>query len=157
PHAPMTPGMPMSPSGPPAPPVGSRPPPAPPFFPPSSPDGPPTMAKRNEQSVHTVRQLIDTIAIPRLTLTIERERGVFASRNVVFDGDLCRIGTHSSNDLVLGDPAVSRFHCRLVREDGGWRVRDTGSLNGTKLDGVRIRDADLTSEGGLLALGDSLV
>ena len=42
-----------------------------------------------------------------------------------------------------------------MREDGGWRVRDTGSLNGTKLDGVRIRDADLPPEGALLALGDS--
>jgi len=115
------------------------------------------MAKRRDQSVHTVRQLIDTIAIPRLTLTIERERGAIAARSVVFDGDICRIGTHSSNDLVLADPAVSRFHCRLVREDGGWRVRDTGSLNGTKLDNVRIRDADLTAEGGTLALGDSLV
>ncbi len=115
------------------------------------------MAKRRDQSIHTVRQLIDTIAIPRLTLTIERERGAVVARSVVFDGDLCRIGTHSSNDLVLTDPAVSRFHCRLVREDGGWRVRDTGSLNGTRLDNVRIRDADLTADGGVIALGDSIV
>jgi DNA-binding NtrC family response regulator len=115
------------------------------------------MVKRNEQSVHTVRQLIDTIAIPRLTLSVERERGAFSARTAIHDGDLCRIGTHSSNDVVLADPAVSRFHCRLVREDGGWRVRDTGSLNGTRLDGVRIRDADLPVEGALLAVGDSLV
>ena len=115
------------------------------------------MAKRREQSIHTVRQLIDTIAIPRLTLAIERERGVAAQRAVVFDGDICRMGTHSSNDLVLADPAVSRFHCRLSREDGGWRLRDTGSLNGTKLDGVRIRDADLPPEGALISLGDSVV
>src|SRR5208337_3560842 len=104
------------------------------FFPDNShpADEPPTMAKRREQSIHTVRQLIDTIAIPRLMLGIERERGAPAARTLVFDGDLCRIGTHSSNDLVLADPAVSRFHCRLARDDGGWRVRDTGSLTGTK-------------------------
>jgi DNA-binding NtrC family response regulator len=155
-HAPATPGMPMSPSNPatPVPPVGRSPGS---FFPPTAPEGPPTMAKRRDQSIHTVRQLIDTIAIPRLTLTIERERGAVVARSVVFDGDLCRIGTHSSNDLVLTDPAVSRFHCRLVREDGGWRVRDTGSLNGTRLDNVRIRDADLTADGGVIALGDSIV
>jgi DNA-binding NtrC family response regulator len=130
-----------------------------PFFPDSPPDEPPTKAKHREQSVHTVRQLIDTIAIPRLTLAVEREKGAMASKSLVFDGDLCRIGTHSSNDLVLADPAVSRFHCRLVREDGGWRVRDTGSLNGTRLDGVRIRDADLatTPEGSVISLGDSIV
>ena len=101
------------------------------------------MLKRDEQSVATVRQLIDTVAIPRLSLTVERESGKATSRTVLYDGDLCRIGTHSSNDLVLQDPAVSRFHCRLVREEGAWRVRDWGSLNGTRLESVRIRDADL--------------
>ena len=46
-------------------------------------------------------------------------------------------------------PMVSRFHCRLVREEGVWRLRDSGSMNGTKLEGVRVRDADLT-DGGVL-------
>ncbi len=116
----------------------------------------PTVAKRTDTSIHTVRQLIDTVAIPRLTLTVERENGQFVQRSVIHDGDLCRIGTHTSNDLVVNDPAVSRFHCRLVREDGGWHVRDTGSLNGTKVDGVRIRDADLPVDGAL-TVGDSIV
>ena len=114
------------------------------------------MLRRDEQSVATVRQLIDTVAIPRLALTVEREGGKLTSRTVIYDGDLCRIGTHSSNDLVLGDPAVSRFHCRLVREEGAWRVRDWGSLNGTKLETVRIRDADLSADA-TLSLGDSTV
>src|ERR1700691_4247918 len=127
--------------------------PKPPSFFPSAPDGPPTMLKRDEQSVATVRQLIDTVAIPRLSLTVEREGGKATSRTVLYDGDLCRIGTHSSNDLVLQDPAVSRFHCRLVREEGAWRVRDWGSLNGTKLETVRIRDADPPVDA-TLTLGD---
>jgi transcriptional regulator with AAA-type ATPase domain len=130
--------------------------PKPPSFFPAAGDGPPTMLKRDEQSVATVRQLIDTVAIPRLQLTVERESGKATSRTVLYDGDLCRIGTHSSNDLVLQDPAVSRFHCRLVREEGAWRVRDWGSLNGTKLETVRIRDADLPVDA-TLALGDSIV
>ncbi len=57
---------------------------------------------------------------------------------------------------MLQDPAVSRFHCRLVREEGAWRVRDWGSLNGTRLEDVRIRDADLPADA-TLALGDSIV
>jgi transcriptional regulator with GAF, ATPase, and Fis domain len=114
------------------------------------------MLKRDEQSVATARQLIDTVAIPRLSLTVEREAGKPSSRTVLYDGDLCRIGTHSSNDLVLQDPAVSRFHCRLVREEGAWRARDWGSLNGTKLEGMRIRDADLPPDV-TLTLGNSAV
>jgi DNA-binding NtrC family response regulator len=106
--------------------------------------------------VATARQLVDIVSIPRLSLTVSHEAGKPVSRDVLFDGDMCRIGTHSSNDLVLADPAVSRFHCRLIREEGAWRVRDWGSLNGTRVDGVRIRDADL-SDGATLALGDSQV
>jgi DNA-binding NtrC family response regulator len=75
---------------------------------------------------------------------------------VVIDGDTFRIGAHSSNDVVLQDPAVSRFHCRLVLEDGVWRARDWSSLNGTRLDGIRMRDADLPADA-TLAMGDSLL
>ncbi len=113
-------------------------------------------AREPAQTLHTVRQLGETVAVPRVTLTIEREGGIATQRTIVHDGDLCKIGSHASNDIVLRDPMVSRFHCRLVREDGMWRLRDSGSMNGTRLDQVRVRDADLAGEG-VLHLGDSIV
>ena len=96
------------------------------------------------------------MAVPRISLSVEREGGMPVQRTIVHDGDLCKIGSHASNDIVLRVPMVSRFHCRLVREDGLWRLRDSGSMNGTKLDGVRVRDADVI-EGGVLNIGDSVV
>ena len=108
------------------------------------------------QTIHTVRQLIETVSIPRLTLQVEREGGIGTQRAVVHDGDVCKIGSHASNDVVLRDPMVSRFHCRLVREDGIWTLRDSGSMNGTMLNGVRLRDGDVGTEG-VLAIGDSIV
>jgi DNA-binding NtrC family response regulator len=105
------------------------------------------------QTIHTVRQLIETVAIPRVTLTVEREGGISVQRTIVHDGDTCKIG---SNDIVLRDPMVSRFHCRLVREDGMWRLRDSGSMNGTAINGVRVRDADLGNEG-VLQIGESVL
>jgi DNA-binding NtrC family response regulator len=108
------------------------------------------------QTIHTVRQLIETVSIPRLTLQVEREGGIGTQRAVVHDGDVCKIGSHASNDVVLRDPMVSRFHCRLVREDGIWTLRDSGSMNGTTLNGVRLRDGDVGTEG-VLAIGDSIV
>ena len=78
------------------------------------------------------------------------------ARGFVHQGEVCRIGTHSSNHLVLRDPAVSRFHCKLTRDGSIWRVQDNGSLNGTTLDGVRIRDAELAAEG-VISLGDSQI
>lgn len=108
------------------------------------------------RTIHTDRQLLETIAVPRISLAVEREGGMQVQRMLLHDGDLCKIGSHASNDLVLRDPMVSRFHCRLVREDGLWRLRDSGSMNGTKLDGVRVRDADIV-DGGVLVMGDSIV
>src|SRR5690348_10262790 len=80
--------------------------------------------------------------VPRIELCVEREAGKSAERVVVVEGELVRIGSHASNDVVITDPMVSRFHCQIVRGAGGFRVLDTSSLNGTRLGGVRVRDAD---------------
>jgi transcriptional regulator with GAF, ATPase, and Fis domain len=66
--------------------------------------------------------------------------------------DACSIGHHESNDLVIEDPTVSRFHCEVKIEGGGARVRDLESRNGTVLDGVTVFDARLR-DGSLLKIG----
>jgi transcriptional regulator with GAF, ATPase, and Fis domain len=66
--------------------------------------------------------------------------------------ETCRLGTHASNDVVIDDPTVSRFHCELVIERGGVRIRDTDSRNGTVVDGMRVFDAILRP-GSVLELG----
>lgn len=40
------------------------------------------------------------------------------------------VGRHSSCDVRLPLPDVSRRHCKLHFEDGKWWVQDCGSLNG---------------------------
>jgi two-component system response regulator GlrR len=67
-------------------------------------------------------------------------------------GEVFAIGSHARNDLVIGDPTVSRFHCELRVEKQGVRVRDLGSRNGTVVDGVRADDAFLKS-GSLVKIG----
>ncbi len=66
------------------------------------------------------------------------------------------IGTHASNDVVLEDPTVSRFHCELrITAGNAWLV-DLGSKNGTVVDGVRVREAEL-KQGSLVRLGHSVL
>jgi DNA-binding NtrC family response regulator len=105
----------------------------------------------------TTPVLSGAIQIPRIELTVEREAGELCSRSVVIEGDHVRIGSHPSNDLVLTDPLVSRFHCQLSRTSSGWKMVDTGSLNGTRLGGIRTRDADLELPECRLDLGASKV
>jgi ABC-type multidrug transport system ATPase subunit/pSer/pThr/pTyr-binding forkhead associated (FHA) protein/ABC-type multidrug transport system permease subunit len=54
------------------------------------------------------------------------------------------IGRDASNDVVLADPNVSRFHAEVARlGDGRVAIRDLGSRNGTRVDGELVRSAVL--------------
>ncbi|MFT3767731.1 MAG: sigma 54-interacting transcriptional regulator [Minicystis sp.] len=98
-----------------------------------------------------------TVTVPRLELRVERENGQPASRSIVLDGEFFRIGSHPVNNLVIDDRLVSRFHFSLTRTETGFRITDTGSLNGTRVGGVRVRDADLPLPECSIEIGDSLV
>jgi DNA-binding NtrC family response regulator len=79
-----------------------------------------------------------------------------AARAAVQEGDVFRIGTHPSNDLVLEDRSVSRFHCRIVRAPIGWRLEDVGSSNGTHINGLRVLGAVLPPEA-IVTLGQTRI
>jgi adenylate cyclase len=49
------------------------------------------------------------------------------------------VGRRDSCDIALRFPNVSSRHCELEFLDGYWMVRDLGSSNGTKVNGVRVR------------------
>ena len=49
------------------------------------------------------------------------------------------VGRRDSCDIALRFPNVSSRHCELELVDGYWLVRDLGSSNGTKVNGVRVR------------------
>ncbi|MCC7540140.1 MAG: sigma 54-interacting transcriptional regulator [Deltaproteobacteria bacterium] len=81
-----------------------------------------------------------------------------ASRGAVFTSASSRatIGSAPSNDVVLDDRTVSRFHCEIRLEPGGARLRDLDSRNGTLVDGVRANDVWLR-DGSLLRVGRSVL
>src|SRR5437660_11784321 len=52
--------------------------------------------------------------------------------------ELLRIGRLEALEIVLDVNSVSRYHAEIRATDRGWRVRDLGSTNGTRLNGVRL-------------------
>jgi putative nucleotidyltransferase with HDIG domain len=52
--------------------------------------------------------------------------------------ELLRIGRLEPLEIVLDDASVSRYHAEVRVTDRGWRVRDLGSTNGTRLNGVKL-------------------
>jgi pSer/pThr/pTyr-binding forkhead associated (FHA) protein len=53
------------------------------------------------------------------------------------------VGRHSSADVRLPLPDVSRRHCRFVYHHGTWQVFDLASLNGIFVNGVKVTQATL--------------
>ncbi len=48
------------------------------------------------------------------------------------------LGRHPECDVPLAHRSISSRHCELQRIDGFWRVRDLGSSNGTRVNGIAI-------------------
>ncbi len=72
----------------------------------------------------------------------------------IVGSEIARVGTADGNDLVLSDRTVSRFHCELSLRGNTIILRDCGSTNGTIIDGVRVREAEVPP-GTLVRLGSS--
>ena len=71
------------------------------------------------------------------------KRGPNAGSRFVLDQETTHVGRHPESDIFLDDITVSRRHAEIVRQGGGYSVRDVGSLNGTYLNRERIEDARL--------------
>jgi hypothetical protein len=63
-----------------------------------------------------------------------------------------RVGRLPDNDIVFNDPRVSRHHAQLMEQNGRWILRDTGSTNGTAINGKIVREAALRP-GDAISLG----
>jgi DNA-binding NtrC family response regulator len=87
---------------------------------------------------------------------IEVISGPDAGKTIVRDAGTVVVGSHADVDLVLTDPAVSRYHLELRLLTEGVLAVDLGSTNGTKVGGVRI-DRVLIPPGGTVRLGHTHV
>jgi pSer/pThr/pTyr-binding forkhead associated (FHA) protein len=71
---------------------------------------------------------------------------VFESQHII------QIGRLESNDIVIVDPLVSRYHAVLVRKDGDWVVVSLGR-HGTLVDGESVEATAQLGDAGIIRLG----
>lgn len=66
------------------------------------------------------------------------------------------VGRVSTNDIVLDDPSVSRFHGYLQHDErkDTWSLTDAGSQNGTQVNGKRIEGHQPIESGATLQFGE---
>lgn len=92
----------------------------------------------------------------QLWLKFKDENG--DGQRLTVEGESFTVGRHSENDLIIADSRLSREHIRIKRADGEITVSDSGSSNGTtingeKLDGQKhLKDKDVLDLGGGLRI-----
>ena len=65
------------------------------------------------------------------------------------------LGRAATNRIVLKDDLCSREHAEVRFADGAWRVRDLGSLNGTRVNDARLDSEQTLEPGDEVQLGRS--
>jgi len=89
---------------------------------------------------------LDDVAVESLpfgSALLVVKRGPNAGSRFLLDKDVTTVGRHPESDIFLDDVTVSRRHAEFQRHDGGFSVRDVGSLNGTYLNRERIEESPL--------------
>jgi Nif-specific regulatory protein len=75
---------------------------------------------------------------PSAFLVARRDDG-FGDVFPLHNGTRYTLGRAPTNRVVLRDDLCSREHAEVFAVEGGWHVRDLGSLNGTHLNGEQLR------------------
>jgi hypothetical protein len=89
----------------------------------------------------------------RLVVLAPGETGLAPGTEILVAGNMT-IGRDLDAGVVLGDPSVSSRHAAIERVQGGWRIKDLGSTNGTSANGRPVGPAGVLLKGGeRIALG----
>ncbi len=90
-----------------------------------------------------VDERVHALRMRRFLLVIDGPQGtshrIFAKRRVT-------IGSSPDNDVVVDDPSVSREHALIEVGAEGYRLRDRGSKNGTRIGDLKVRDLYLVND-----------
>lgn len=66
------------------------------------------------------------------------------------------IGREKNNDVIINDPAASRYHLQIIQDnDGNFRLADFGSKNGTFVNGQKVSGEMYLSENDIVCIGST--
>ncbi len=78
--------------------------------------------------------------VPKIIILSEQLRG----QSYVLTNDQYSIGRTEDRDICIPDPTISGHHATLTKlEDDTYAVRDEGSTNGSRLNGVKLEPGEV--------------
>ncbi len=67
-------------------------------------------------------------------------KGAGMGSRFLLNSNSTRVGRELNNDISLDDITVSRSHAVIIKDDAGFTVKDLGSLNGTYINAIVVRE-----------------
>jgi pSer/pThr/pTyr-binding forkhead associated (FHA) protein len=71
-------------------------------------------------------------------------KGAGVGARFLLDAAETKIGRDTTNEIQLDDITVSRSHAMISKKDG-YYIKDLGSLNGTYLNAIAVRDTQVNA------------
>ena len=71
-------------------------------------------------------------------------KGAGVGARFLLDAAETKIGRDTTNEIQLDDVTVSRSHAMISKKDG-YHIKDLGSLNGTYLNAIAVRDTQINA------------
>src|ERR1700733_8715447 len=84
------------------------------------------------------------------TLVLKFENSVL--KEITLGSKEVSIGRSPENAMIIDNPAVSHYHARVFREENRFMLEDFGSMNGTFVNGQRVKMVTL-KPGDSVAIG----
>jgi hypothetical protein len=78
-------------------------------------------------------------------------------RRIKLGAETLVVGRSADNAIVFDDPNVSRRHAEIAPASGGWVVKDLGSTNGTKVNGVVVSGERALRDGDIISVGSHTI
>jgi S1-C subfamily serine protease len=92
--------------------------------------------------------------IPRLVVRTGRDEG---KELALMEGVQVTIGRESTSTFVLTDPRISSHHARVYLQGGRLIIEDSGSANGTFVNGARVTAPMAAEEESEIQVGESIL
>jgi pSer/pThr/pTyr-binding forkhead associated (FHA) protein len=86
---------------------------------------------------------VTSVEVPHGAGVLVVTRGPNIGARYLLAEDVVKAGRHPESDIFLDDITVSRRHVEISPANGGYTVRDVGSLNGTYVNRERIDEVPL--------------
>ena len=87
------------------------------------------------------RSVVD--ALPKGVGILIALSGPSTSSRFLLDSKNVKIGRDLNNEICFDDITVSRSHAMIEKNENGYSIRDLGSLNGTYLNAVAIKESTI--------------